>query len=152
MFRRRSNTRKSSERPEPPRPSKTASFYVDECTDDRIGNLLESRGHMVYRVGADITSSADDRKIAKHAHAVRAIVITSNRRDFEKLCGKKPRKGRKGEMLRGAGCLFITQDEKTFDRVADVLHIIESFIDLAESWSDKRLFVHVENTRVIVLR
>jgi len=62
-----------------------ARFYADENFDYRVTRRLRALGHDVLTVQEAGQRGGDDARVLAYATAARRIVVTFDRRDFERL-------------------------------------------------------------------
>lgn len=117
--------------------------------DPRVVDELRSRGHKVLEVGSDIPLGSSDRDVAIRASHLGAIIVTANKKHFEQISGAHAPQGKRGQMLRGAGCVYVPGKD-VHRRVMKVLETVEAIIACAENWSDKRVFITVRDHDMVV--
>ncbi len=126
-------------------------FVADQMVPDSIGVFLRSRGHEVRLVREELSPSAPDLLIARTANLLKAIVVTWNVKHFRRLICRAPR----GEHIRfrHAGLIGMKCSEPHGRiRMAQAIETIEFELKHLQTLPDKRLFIDIEEDRILIER
>jgi hypothetical protein len=124
-----------------------ARFLTDEHVRPELGRFLQDRGHVVERSRDLLGEGATDKRIAELAEETAAIVITWNKRDFDKLMGKG-----KSTFTRAGALYFAKVDYSAATaRISGVIDVVDYEIEVAQR-TGGRFFVLVGQVMVQVHR
>lgn len=125
-------------------------LFIDENVQESVRRFFEKHDHEVTMV-RDVLFSAPDDVVAAAADVSRAIVVTWNTKDFEKLISRRPDGNQ--QRLRHAGLLGFICNEAHGVRRLEVAYphlLLEA--EMAESRTDKRVILFVEANAIRVSR
>jgi predicted nuclease of predicted toxin-antitoxin system len=118
-------------------------FVTDEHISTRVVEFLRASGHEVVRVVEVFPPKTADHVIAAYADSIRATVVTSNKKDFERFISRKaPERPRK---YRHAGLITINcKTRRELDRLRDAFSLLEHEVKFAaKHLSDKRIILEI---------
>lgn len=126
-------------------------FLADENVPTSVVDYIRLKGHEVDRVVDVLPMGSDDALVAAQAHATKAVVLTWNRTDFQKLIAR--RAPQSPNRLRDAGLVCFTCTEKSgYARMVAVLDVIEAEHVRAQGMKDSRVIVEVSGEYVKIMR
>lgn len=124
-------------------------FLFDEDVDTALSVLAASRGHEVHLM-TDIKRSAPDPIVLETAETLGAVLITKNKKHFEKLSPRDD--SRQARKYRHAGVIYMSgKEEHHVRRFEEELDVVCLKLDQAKNGSDPRIIVEIRAglTRII---
>lgn len=124
-------------------------FLIDEDTDVRVRGLLEKHGHEVTISRDRLPKGAVDSLVAELAGELQAIVVTRNRKDYQRLLKREPDDGKEKPFDRFPLITFQkVPGPFTLRRLEEALPYIH--LAAQQATPDKPLRVLIEMQRVCV--
>ena len=117
-----------------------------------VAQVFERKRCQVSRA-QDICPGATDQQLAAIADQMGVVLVTANRRDFNKILARKPPTGNQ-QQYRRAGCILIgdIKPARMPLRIEQVFEAIEFEAAQCEKSRDARLFVEVLVSKLIIHR
>jgi hypothetical protein len=124
-------------------------FLFDEDVDTVLSVLAASRGHQVHLM-ADIKRGAPDPFVLETAEILGAVLVTKNKKHFEKLSPRDDSK--QGRKYRHVGVIYMGGKEESHPgRFEDELDMVCLKLDRAKDAPDPRVIIEIRPnlTRII---
>lgn len=132
--------------------SRCLRFVTDEDVPDQVGRFLRSHNHEVLLVREQFGEGWSDRMVVEGCEALKANVITLNKRDFVKLIGRRPPDGN-FQRYRHVGAIYIQCPEPTaVKRFEQLIDFIDFEFARAEKHPDKRVFITIDERQIQIER
>jgi hypothetical protein len=131
-------------------PASVLQFLIDEDVPVSVGEYLRDSGYGVARV-SEITPRASDAAVLALAEEMRSILVTKNKRHFDKL---SPREcSRTSRRHHHAGVVYVCCKEvMARDRIEHWIDLIEFEWARSRKFADTKVIVEMRDTLVRIVR
>lgn len=131
---------------------KPISFLLDEMMPASVGMVIEDRGHRFEWSRKVLRAQAPDEHVADAANRMRSVLITMNKKDFDKLAGRRPQGGNH-QRFRHLSMVYMRCDyAQCATRLRDLFALVEFEIRHVETLPDDRAFIEIGPSLVRILR
>ena len=128
------------------------SFLLDEMMPSAVHRLIDDRGHVSHWSRDILRTSAPDDQVADVANRLRAVLLTYNKKDFNKLAARHPPVGNQHRLRHLSIIYFTCREPDAAARMEQFFDLIELELESAERRADRRTFIEVGGTFLKVVR
>jgi predicted nuclease of predicted toxin-antitoxin system len=117
-------------------------LLIDENVPDSVAAFFRDRGHEINLVREVLLPGMPDPLVALAADTYSMIVVTWNKRDFDKLVKRVPA-GNRNKFRRAGMICFSCSEPLGVKRLEKVIRLIELEYELVQAEKDHRLIAYI---------